>query len=114
MTDTPHKTVLVKVNSPVDEGIAGVVAALNEIPNLYTTQSCQGRDDSYAFVWFRYGKNVHEAADFLVWLTRAVGMPRTVRILAEWGGGEQLRIELRCEHRAILELAERLKAINVV
>jgi hypothetical protein len=29
--------VLVKVNTPVDEGVAPVVAALNEFPKLQTT-----------------------------------------------------------------------------
>lgn len=107
-TSTPHQTVLVKVNAPVDEGIAGVVAALNEFPNLYTTQSCQGRDDGYAFVWFRYGKDVHESADFLVWFSKRISIVPGVRVLAE-ASGSTMRLELRIEHPAIHEAANRLR-----
>ena len=109
--DAPHKTVLVKVNAPVDEGIAEVVGLLNEFPNIYTTQSCQGRTDGFAFVWFRVGKSAHEAADFLVWFTKQISIVPGVRVLAEWGGGDSLRLELRIEHPAIKEIAERLRVI---
>jgi hypothetical protein len=98
----------------VDEGIAPVVVALNQFPRLYTTQSCEGRDDGTAFVWFRYGETVHEAADFLVWLSRNITVPG-VRVLAEWGGGAEvptLRLELRIAHRAIDDLAGRLRELS--
>jgi len=49
-----HKQVWVKVNSPVDEGIAGLVERLNRIDELYTLDSCQGYD-GWGWVYFRYG-----------------------------------------------------------
>ncbi len=106
-----HRQVLVKVNAPVDEGIAEVVSALNEFPGLYTTQSCQGREDGYAFVWFRYGEDAHEAADFVVWLSKELGV-LGVRLLAEWAGGSALRVELRVEPPAVRELAARLRDLS--
>ena len=110
-----HRQVLVKVNAPVDEGIADVITALNEIPGVYTTDSCQGRDDGSGFAWFRYGENVHDAADFLVWFSRQVATVRGVRVLAEWGGGAEvptLRIELRVAHGSIADLAARVRELG--
>lgn len=104
---TPHRTVLVKVNAPVDEGIAEIVTALNAFPGLYTTQSCQGRENGYGFVWFRYGDTLYEAVDFFVWFSKQVSVVPGVRVLAE-SAGATIRIELRVEPPAIRELVERL------
>jgi hypothetical protein len=46
---------MVKVNAPVDEGIAELVAALSEFPEIETLESCQGDHDKPAFVIFRLG-----------------------------------------------------------
>ena len=105
-----HRQTLVKVNAPVDEGIADVVSALNGFPKLYTTQSCQGREDGFSFVWFRYGDDLYEAADFLVWLTHHLAVVG-VRILAECAGST-LRLELRIERDATSEVAKRLRVVS--
>ena len=39
---TPHKQVLVKVNTLVDEGIAPLVEALSAWEEIRTFESCQG------------------------------------------------------------------------
>ena len=47
---------MVKVNAPVDEGIASLVSALSEFDGLETLESCEGEaDDRPAFVTFRFG-----------------------------------------------------------
>ncbi len=53
-----HREVFVKVNAPVDEGIAEVVRLLSRIPGLQTIESSQGDPQerrSPAFVLFRLG-----------------------------------------------------------
>lgn len=51
-----HEEIFVKVNAPVDRGIAPLVEALSAIPDLETLESCQGDPDSHkmAYVFFRY------------------------------------------------------------
>lgn len=52
-----HREVWVKVNAPVDEGIADLVSALNEIGGLETLASCQGHGPQCpAYVIFRLGE----------------------------------------------------------
>ncbi len=50
-----HEQIWVKVNAPVDSGIAGVVAALAEFDTLETVESCEGTEGTPAWVCFRYG-----------------------------------------------------------
>jgi hypothetical protein len=53
---TVHQGTFVKVNAPVDIGIAPLVAALSEIEGLETVESCQGDPGGKkAFVLFRFG-----------------------------------------------------------
>ena len=49
-----HPTTWVKVNAPVDEGIAELVALLSEVDGLETIDSCQGDPDHEmpAYVFF--------------------------------------------------------------
>jgi hypothetical protein len=47
-----HEQVWVKVNAPVDAGVAEVVAVLNTVAGLETLQSCQGdagKRDGYVY-----------------------------------------------------------------
>jgi hypothetical protein len=51
-----HEQVWVKVNAPVDAGVAEIVSVLNTVDGLETLQSCQGdpgRKDGY--VYFSFG-----------------------------------------------------------
>ncbi|SPJ15040.1 hypothetical protein SBDP2_2090001 [Syntrophobacter sp. SbD2] len=49
-----HPQVWVKVNTPVDSGVAELVCLLNQVDRLFTLDSCQGRD-GWGYVYFRYG-----------------------------------------------------------
>jgi len=50
-----HQQVWVKINAPVDEGIALLIEALSLFPPLQTSSSCQGHDNRAASITFRYG-----------------------------------------------------------
>jgi hypothetical protein len=50
-----HRQVWVKVNAPVDSGVADIISLLSEVPQLQTIDSCQGEEDDYAFVHFYLG-----------------------------------------------------------
>ena len=51
-----HPQVWVKVNAPVDAGVAEIVAALNAVEGLETLQSCQGDPgQSNGYVYFACG-----------------------------------------------------------
>ncbi len=51
-----HKQVWVRVNAPVDSGVARIVELLNSIPKLQTVDSCQGiPGQKLAHVYFYYG-----------------------------------------------------------
>jgi len=51
-----HAEAYVKVNAPVDQGIAPLITALSEIDGLETIESCQGEPGGRAFVIFRFGE----------------------------------------------------------
>jgi hypothetical protein len=55
MSKKKHKIIWVKVNAPVDSGIAGIVSELNKFPQLETVESCEGNDKQGPWVCFRYG-----------------------------------------------------------
>lgn len=51
-----HAQVWVKVNAPVDAGVAEIIAALNSVDGLETLQSCQGNPgESDGYVYFACG-----------------------------------------------------------
>jgi len=64
-----HDQVWIKVNAPVDSGIAALIAALSAFPKLQTIESCQGIN-GWAWVCFVYGKHWEkpwqELADFVL------------------------------------------------
>ncbi|HTY22768.1 MAG TPA: hypothetical protein VMC85_06540 [Desulfomonilaceae bacterium] len=63
MTDPQiHKQVFMKVNVPVDEAIADLIAALSAFPKLQTKSSCQGGPNHPARVFFIYGD--YQGKDF--------------------------------------------------
>jgi hypothetical protein len=85
-----HRQVLVKINALVDDGIAPLIKALNQIPWVYTLSSCQGG----AFVTFRIAADLKVQAVFLCWLSREIcGL---AELAAEWGGGDSLVFTIRC------------------
>ncbi len=62
-----HLQTWIKVNAPVDEGVADIVATLNTVDGLETLQSCQGdptEKDGYVYFacgdWKRLSEFVFE------------------------------------------------------
>lgn len=56
VTSSGHSQVWVKVNAPIDAGIAQIVLILNRIEGLHTLDSCEGiTDEKPAHVYFNYG-----------------------------------------------------------
>lgn len=52
-----HAQTWVKVNAPIDERIAELVASLNRIEGLETLQSCQGEPgERQGYVYFSFGE----------------------------------------------------------
>ena len=60
-----HKQAWIKVNAPVDEGIADLIEALSSFPMLETIASCQGdtaepvlgKEGQPAKIFFHYGQD---------------------------------------------------------
>jgi hypothetical protein len=51
-----HPQTWIKVNAPVDEGVAEIVSVLNSVDGLETLQSCQGEPGSSdGYVYFACG-----------------------------------------------------------
>jgi hypothetical protein len=51
-----HEQVWVKVNAPVDAGVAEIVSVLNGVEGLETLQSCQGdAGGNFGYVYFACG-----------------------------------------------------------
>jgi len=65
ITSTGHSQVWVKVNAPIDAGIADVVSILNRIEGLHTLDSCEGISGAKpAHVYFNYG-DWHQIGDLM-------------------------------------------------
>lgn len=83
----PHRQVPANVTAMVDAGIVKLVEAINRLPCVYTTDSCEGK----AFVWFRFSGTPAETMKFFLWLSIQLNIGR---LRAEWGGGDSLLFEL--------------------
>jgi hypothetical protein len=51
-----HAQTWVKVNAPVDSGIAELISVLNSRHGLETLQSCQGGSGQHGYVYFSFGE----------------------------------------------------------
>jgi hypothetical protein len=66
----PHEQTVVKVNAQVDRGIASLVEALNEFPDVMTAESCEGDAEHEAFVGFYVNDGEwKQVGGFLNWLS---------------------------------------------
>ncbi len=102
----PHRQLCVRVNAPVDQGIASLVEALANFPCLCTLSSCEGG----AFVTFRFERSLQEQALLLCWLSRQiVGLGN---LTAEWGGKSSLIFTLRCQPASIISLASKVDRLS--
>jgi hypothetical protein len=118
-----HTSEFVRVNAPVDSGIAEVVAALANFPKLCTISSTQGNDEDHgANVRFRYGigegfddkKTLHESAEFFAWFSRELfkRIPlENARVTAEAFAQVHLDFKLTFDNRITEKLAQAIRDI---
>jgi hypothetical protein len=71
-----HKTTLIKVNAWVDEGIAPLVFALNDIPGVVTLDSCQEAESGWALTFFAYGRDWKDTGNLLQGLSSLLATER--------------------------------------
>ena len=98
----------VRVKAPVDAGVAEVVSILNEFPDLWTLNSCEGKERVPGFVDFRYGASLKESVAFFIWLSRHL-TEQHVRLTAAWGGGETLVLTLSAPKQIVKPLTAELR-----
>ena len=82
-----HKEVWVKVNARCDEGIAALVAAMNEIHGVETVASCEDCYPFGAYIFFERGANLQELAVFLNELSSQLSelqLPFRYSLSLEW------------------------------
>jgi hypothetical protein len=83
----------VKVNALADAGVAPLVEALSEFPDVQTFESCQGGegDTPWSEVLFQRGPDWRGNGVFLEWLSAQVGRRRPDliqwRLTLEWANG---------------------------
>lgn len=107
----PHPEIPVKVTAWVDEGIAPLVAALNEYDEIMTLDSCQGDDDRGAYVLFR--AHVGESLRLVRDLATALVTHTDYLLRAEWRpGADEPLIELACPPDRVGELARLVSAFR--
>ncbi len=103
-----HKQVEVKVNAPVDEGIAPLVEALSSIDGLITIESCQGGKEE-AFVDFLYGETWQElgaVAERLASMLRPLDLCCGYSVIIEWfGSNDRPRGRLLTQPEHVAEIA---------
>lgn len=117
MTDTDevmqHKETSVKVNAWVDRGVAPLVQALNEFPQVYTLQSCEGP----AEVTFTYGTEDGlpwaESVKFALWLANEFAERREEATCVTLTCQRRFRfhIRLQVEPDAVARVAAELRAM---
>lgn len=82
---TAHRQTWVKVNAPVDEGIAPLIEALSQFSGVRTLDSCEGTGDS-AWVCFDCGEeDWRELSEFVL---SVLGPP----LMTEFGDRVELRV----------------------
>lgn len=105
-----HEQVMVKVNAPVDRGVASLVEALSSIPNLITSESCEGDSSKEAFVSFHVDGDWRALAQFVHDFSKAVSSRVAdiwYSLSVEWyAGGERPLAYVRVPHQHIEKLSE--------
>jgi hypothetical protein len=97
-----HAQTWIKVNAPVDEGIASVVSALNEFKGLETLQSCQGdpgEKEAYVYFlcgdWKTIGRLVFEQIGPV--LKKQLDEDATLRLEANSGDSPMAKLSFKAE-----------------
>ena len=104
-----HTEVPVKVTAWVDEGVAPLVLALNELPEIVTLDSCQGGKETDAHVFFCHRGDDREAVAFgaeLGTMLAAHHDAASYLLTAEWRpGNDEPVFRLACPAAQVDELA---------
>jgi len=98
----------------VDAGIAPLVLALSELP-VWTVDSCQGRKDRPAHVYFRYLGSTDREPLFFACLARAMGRKcrgESYNLRIEWNSGEVPLGSIECPPEAIEHVASLVRAAS--
>ena len=92
-----HGQVWIKVNAPVDAMIRGVVERLNDVPELETIESCQGRGGKPAVVSFWLGDDWQRLTAFVFGdlAPVLVAIPGQIRLSVETSHGNRPRCRLQ-------------------
>jgi len=107
-----HYEIPVLVTAWVDEGVADLVAALNDIPGIVTLSSCQGGQDGLARVSFctREDESLYGVVNRLA---RIIGTgPREAVTLSVWWGADDAPpvADLACPPRLVSAVAGTLRS----
>lgn len=111
-----HRQIIVKVNVPVDEGIAPLVVALNRLPSILTVTSCERAGDGRAQVAFTLlDVDAQRTADYLRRLSCRIGATNgdlPVSLTMEWfAGGENALAWIRIPSEQTKALAATLESV---
>jgi len=109
-----HPQTWVKVNAPVDIGIAPLVALLSQIEGLETLESCQDQvGTSWAFVLFRYGA-WQQCGEFLfnqIQPTIPPALCADVSLSVESLGQHETRAHIGLRPNAVPQLVESIRPL---
>lgn len=87
----PHTEIPIKVTAWVDEGIAPLVSAINQFPDIVTVDSCEGKRGASGHVFFVHRGGAMALAGFVHSLSAAIGerldLNNEFSIQIEWTGG---------------------------
>ncbi len=114
-TMSGHREVPIKVNAWVDEGIAPLVAALNDSDRVWTTASCEddaagGLTPFPAYVMFSYEGSGFESARFVAELAEALGGSVPYCLQTDWrAGNREPLLTISCPPGQVSELANAVK-----
>jgi len=113
-----HREVFVKVNVPVDRGVAILVTALNSFEGVVTIDSCQKDNRSgEAYVSFHFGKDDNQLTDFLRRLSVGLGKRLDLccgfALRMEWFAGGEIPIaQVRVMPKEIRRIAAAIQSLS--
>lgn len=106
----PHTEVPVRVNAWVDQGVAELVAALNDLPGVLTLDSCECGADGDAYVFFTtHGSDaLLDAAEQVSQALKGAEDCEAVVAVEWWYGSDTPTGRLRCRPADVPAVASRL------
>lgn len=111
-----HREIPVKVTAWVDAGIAPLVTALNEFPNIWTTNSCEGYGKS-GHVNFTYHGDTEHFSKFMQDLSLELGKQLPdggYKLTMAWtAGGERPLGEIESRREVVLPLSNAIRRIAI-